>query len=112
MGNDNRRLEELIQRWQGKADRAYDRYQQGGIQRDMKAYEDADELVGYLRRALNAAAEHAELGAIRVQLSDFCAQAIRIAGSDDKAATESLIRNMKAYGVSCLHLFDPYADRR
>ena len=108
MKGEKQRLEELIARYDEKARRNYDNYQQSGIQRYYREYENAEELVGFLRRALGSADDHQKMVNYRLMLQDFCARAIRCKNDDNHTDMYDLVRALASYGVSSLGLEDKY----
>ena len=55
----------LAERWQAKADRAMERYQEDGLARHNREREQAQDLADALRVAANAADDHSELISLR-----------------------------------------------
>ena len=55
----------LAERWQAKADRAMERYQEDGLPRHNREREQAQDLADALRVAANAADDHSELISLR-----------------------------------------------
>ena len=55
----------LAERWQTKADRAMERYQEDGLARHNREREQAQDLADALRVAANAADDHSELISLR-----------------------------------------------
>ena len=55
----------LAERWQAKADRAMERYQEDGLARHNREREQAQDLADALRGAANAADDHSELISLR-----------------------------------------------
>ena len=108
MKGEKQRLEELIARYDEKARRNYDNYQQSGVQRYMREYENAEELAGFLRRALASADDHQMMVNYRLMLQDFCARAIRCKNDDNHTDMYDLVRALASYGVSSLGLEDKY----
>ena len=95
MKGEKQRLEELIERYDAKARRNYDAYQQSGVQRYMREYENADELAGFLRRALNSADDHQLMVNYKLMLQDFCSRAIRC--KNERDTPDGLINELASY---------------
>jgi len=95
MKGEKQRLEELIARYDEKARRNYDNYQQSGIQRYMREYENAEELAGFLRRALSSSDDYQKMMTYKIMLSDFCARAIRC--KNERDTPDALINELASY---------------
>lgn len=108
MKGEKQRLEELIERYDAKARRNYDNYQATGTTRYMREYENAEELAGFLRRALASADDHQKMVNYRLMLQDFCARAIRCKNDDNHVDMYELVKSLASYGVSSLGLEDKY----
>lgn len=108
MASDKARIEELIERYDRKANNNYMAYQQSGVQRYMREYENADELAGFLRRALSSADDHQLMVNYKLMLQDFCSRAIRCKNDDNHTDMYNLVRALASYGVSSLGLEDKW----
>ena len=105
---EEKRLEQLIERYDRKARSNYDAYQQSGVQRYMREYENAEELAGFLRRALASADDHQKMVNYKLMLQDFCARAIRC--KNDGEGADALIKDMASYGTGLLGLEDKWKE--
>lgn len=95
---DRERLQELSERYHKKADRAYRSYQDSGIQKYYRDYENADEMVDIISLALNALDEHRELISLRSSFS-MCAEKARVALiSQDAREIEGACKEIRAIG--------------
>ena len=83
------RLGTLADRYQGKADRAYQNYQETGISRYDWERRNAEDLADALRAAANASEEHESLGFLRAEI-------VWYAGKADKALAEDAPREKLA----------------
>lgn len=95
MKGEKQRLEELIERYDAKARRNYDNYQATGTARYMREYENAEELAGFLRRALNSADDYQKMITYKIMLSDLCARAIRC--KNERDTPDGLINELASY---------------
>lgn len=102
---EEKRLEQLIERYDRKARSNYDAYQQSGVQRYMREYENAEELAGFLRRALSSADDYQKMMTYKIMLSDFCARAIRCKNERD---TPDALINELASCAGVLGVEDKY----
>lgn len=68
-------LREHAKRWQAKADRAFERYQETGAQKYYREYCNADDMAGALKMAAEAADTSAANIHIKAQLADFAYKA-------------------------------------
>lgn len=96
-------LEKLADRYQRKADRAFESFQETGIKRYDTERNNAEDLADALRMAANAADEHHEYIGMRYDFAKCVWQAkeISIPGikAEDKAnKVKELIENLIAYG--------------
>lgn len=91
----------LADRYQSKADRAFETYQETGARRYYTERNNAEDLADALRMAANAADEHNEYIHMRADLAGFVALAQQVvaempivAGSKE----EELLQSLLAYG--------------
>jgi hypothetical protein len=82
-------LAKLAARYQEKADRAYQNYQETGISRYDRERRSAEDLAEALRAAANADEEHSALGSLRAEF-------VWIAGQADAALSENAPREVLA----------------
>ena len=82
-------LGKLAARYQEKADRAYQNYQETGISRYDRERRNAEDLAEALRAAANASEEHSALGSLRAEF-------VWIAGQADAALAENAPREVLA----------------
>ena len=87
-------LYDLAEKYQTKADRAYQIYQETGIARYDRAYRNAEELADALRMAASAADEHTQLIGLRAELYSLASRAQR--AGDDPAKLETLRQSLLA----------------
>lgn len=86
---EQKRLDALIGRYQQKADKAYDLYQQTGATRYDTERRNCEEIAEYLRQAYNAQDEHLLLGSLRAEVNMLASNAER--GTDPEKIVSSLI---------------------
>ena len=82
-------LGKLAARYQEKADRAYQNYQETGISRYDRERRNAEDLAEALRAAANASEEHSALSSLRAEF-------VWIAGKADAALAENAPREILA----------------
>lgn len=92
----------MADRYQMKADKAYQTYQETGMQRYQREYHNNEDLADALRMAAGAADDYDRMVHLRCMLADVCFAARRIKdtqGEVEKTAlTEALVRNLVACG--------------
>ena len=96
-------LEDLAEKHQKKADRAFRNYQETGITRYETTYRQNDDLAEALRMAANAADDHQALSSMRAQMSWFASQSRKalqpgLEESDRADMVQHLLREIVAYG--------------
>ena len=100
----------LAERWQAKADRAMERYQEDGLARHNREREKAEDLAAALWMAANAADDHDALIGLRSTLNSLAAKANAALDAlpaadraDDRTILTDLARNVistaRLYGV-------------
>ena len=100
----------LAERWQAKADRAMERYQEDGLPRHNREREQAQDLAAALWMAANAADDHDALIGLRSTLNSLAAKANAALDAlpaadraDDRTILTDLARNVistaRLYGV-------------
>lgn len=91
---DKKSLNNLAERYQKRADRAFERYQETGIKHYDTERNKMKDLADALRMAANAADDHAELVAVRGSLVGFVTNAQKIKFAADKESREELVDNL------------------
>lgn len=99
---DRSELEKLAERYQQRADRAFENYRDTGLRRYDTECNNMEDLAEAMRMAANAADEHAEYTNMRGSIAAFVATALSIkctANQDDRAALiDKLVEDLLAYG--------------
>lgn len=99
---DRSELEELAERYQQRADRAFESYQYTGLRRYDAERARMEDLAEAMRMAANAADEHAEYTNMRGSIAVFVAIALSIkctTNQDDRAELiDKLVEDLLAYG--------------
>lgn len=95
------RLYAMAERYQSKADRAYQVYQETGITRYDRERRNAEELADALRMAASAADEHTQLIGLRAELYSLASRAQRTGNDPAKLETlrESLLAVARLYNL-------------
>ena len=78
MDETKKRLQQLLDRYEQKAENGYRKYQETGHPRYCREYENNEDLAMGLRMAVNAADEHTAYYAMRGQVSNLAAKASEI----------------------------------
>lgn len=99
---DKKTLEALAERYQKRADHAFENYQETGIKRYDTERNNMEDLADALRMAANAADEHAEYTNMRGSLAGFvnAAQNIKCTTEQDDRVklVDKLVEDLLAYG--------------
>ena len=95
------KLRELAERYQKKADAAYDAYQESGITRYDTARRNSEEMADALRMAADAADDHMALVHMRGTVSLLAVEARRAARSGDEDEMRKALRSMVSYAEGC-----------
>ncbi len=99
---DKKTLEALAERYQKRADHAFENYQETGIKRYDTERNNMEDLADALRMAANAADEHAEYTNMRGSLAGFvnAAQNIKCTTDQDDRVklVDKLVEDLLAYG--------------
>lgn len=99
---DRNELEKLAERYQQKADRAFENYQDTGLRRYDTERNNMEDLAEAMRMAANAADEHAEYTNMRGSLAGFVNTAQNIkctTNQDDRVKlVDKLVEDLLAYG--------------
>ena len=91
-------LEKLEVRYRMKANRAYLKYQESGIQRYCNEWRNSEDIADALLMAINAADEHTELIHMKGNLSQL-AQKAQDAINGSKADKDSVLEDIVCFGV-------------
>lgn len=108
---DKKRIEEIAAKYQATAEKKYNDYQQSGVQRYMREYERADEIVDICNLALGAADDHQKVGVLRSQIAYWGSKAVHLVRHPDDDEIMALIRDVKATAVAYGLTTDPYTDK-
>ena len=101
-------LEKLAEKYNAKSERAFMSYQQTGIQRYLREYENSLDFADAFRMAANAADDHNALGIIKSEFTTLASQADRLLNEDgDLAAWEKLGHEL----ISAAAAYCKYARR-
>lgn len=99
---DRKTLEALAERYQKRADRAFENYQETGIKRYDTERNNMENLADALRMAANAADEHADYVGMRGSFAGLVTIAQNIELAADKEGREELIdelvKSLLTYG--------------
>ena len=98
----------LAERWQTKADRAMERYQEDGLARHNREREQAQDLADALRVAANAADDHSELISLRGAV--YCLAVKAHAAADaldapDRASDRDILTDLARNVISTARLY-------
>ena len=91
-------LEKLEMRYRAKAERAYMRYQETGIQRYCNEWRNAEDIADALLMAINAADEHSELIHMKGNLSQL-AQKAQDAINGSEADKDRVLKEIVCFGL-------------
>lgn len=89
-------LEQLAERHQKKADRAFQNYQETGTQRFAREYRQNEDLAEALRMAARAAADSERLTDLRVTLSEFGYRAAQLLDHGTQDHMTALLKDFAA----------------
>lgn len=98
----------LAERWQTKADRAMERYQEDGLARHNREREQAEDLAEALRIAANAADDHDELISLRGAVCCLAVKAhaaIDALDVPDRAADRDILTDLARNVISTARLY-------
>lgn len=90
------RLLDLAERYDEKAGRAYMRYQETGIQRHHREYENSEELADALRIAANAEHDHRSLVCLRGDIANLATAA---RNGDPEQVAKNVIALAEMHGL-------------
>lgn len=98
----------LAERWQAKADRAMDRYQEDGLARHNREREQAQDLADALRVAANAADDHSELISLRGAVYCLAVKAhaaVDALDAPDRASDRDILTDLARNVISTARLY-------
>ena len=98
----------LAERWQAKADRAIDRYQEDGLARHNREWEQAQDLADALRIAAFAADDHDELISLRGAVYCLAVKAhaaVDALDAPDRAADRDILTDLARNVISTARLY-------
>lgn len=100
---DRKKLEQLIDRYDAKAERNFLNYQDTGFTRYEREQHNAEDMAEALRAALNAAEEHETLQSLKVQVLDWASKSEYNLDTLQDTAIESLLRDIVSFAAMVLH---------
>lgn len=98
----------LAERWQTKADRAMERYQEDGLPRHNRERERAQDLADALRVAANAADDHSELISLRGAVYCLAVKAhaaVDALDAPDRASDRDVLTDLARNVISTARLY-------
>ena len=98
----------LAERWQTKADRAMERYQEDGLPRHNREREQAQDLADALRVAANAADDHSELISLRGAVYCLAVKAhaaVDALDAPDRASDRDILTDLARNVLSTARLY-------
>ena len=98
----------LAERWQTKADRAMERYQEDGLARHNREREQAQDLADALRVAANAADDHSELISLRGAVYCLAVKAhaaVDALDAPDRASDRDILTDLARNVISTARLY-------
>ena len=98
----------LAERWQTKADRAMERYQEDGLPRHNREREQAQDLADALRVAANAADDHSELISLRGAVYCLAVKAhaaVDALDAPDRASDRDILTDLARNVISTARLY-------
>lgn len=98
----------LAERWQTKADRAMERYQEDGLPRHNREREQAQDLADALRVAANAADDHSELISLRGAVYCLAVKAhaaVDALDAPDRAGDRDILTDLARNVISTARLY-------
>lgn len=98
----------LAERWQTKADRAMERYQEDGLARHNREREQAQDLADTLRVAANAADDHSELISLRGAVYCLAVKAhaaVDALDAPDRASDRDILTDLARNVISTARLY-------
>ena len=101
-------LTALAERWQAKADRAMERYQEDGLARHNREREQAQDLADALQIAASAADDHSELISLREAVYCLAVKAhaaVDALGVPDRATDRNILTDLARNIISTARLY-------
>ena len=98
----------LAERWQAKADRAQDRYQEDGLARHNREREQAQDLADALQIAASAADDHSELISLRGAVYCLAVKAhaaVDALDAPDRASDRDILTDLARNVISTARLY-------
>lgn len=98
----------LAERWQAKADRAMERYQEDGLARHNREREQAQDLADALQIAASAADDHDELVSLRMMLNQLAVKAhaaVDALDAPDRASDRDILTDLARNVISTALLY-------
>lgn len=98
----------LAERWQAKADRAMERYQEDGLPRHNREREQAQDLADALQIAASAADDHSELVSLRGAVYCLAVKAhaaLDALGAPDRASNRDILTDLARNVISTARLY-------
>ena len=98
----------LAERWQAKADRAMEHYQEDGLARHNREREQAQDLADALRVAANAADDHSELISLRGAVYCLAVKAhaaVDALDAPDRASDRDILTDLARNVISTARLY-------
>jgi len=93
-------IEKLVDRYQAKADKAFNNYQETGVQRYQSEWHRNEDLADALRIAAGAADEHNALISLRGHLASIGAKAQDLGTFHDYPEVDALLKEIRAIARS------------
>lgn len=98
----------LAERWQAKADRAMERYQEDGLPRHNREREQAQDLADALQIAASAADDHSELASLRGAVYCLAVKAhaaVDALDAPDRASDRDILTDLARNVISTARLY-------
>ena len=98
----------LAERWQAKADRAMERYQEDGLARHNREREQAQDLADALQIAASAADDHSELNSLRGAVYCLAVKAhaaVDALDAPDRASDRDILTDLARNVISTARLY-------
>ena len=98
----------LAERWQAKADRAMERYQEDGLPRHNREREQAQDLADALQIAASAADDHSELVGLRMMVNQLAVKAhaaVDALDAPDRASDQDILTDLARNVISTARLY-------
>lgn len=98
----------LAERWQAKADRAMERYQEDGLPRHNREREQAQDMADALQIAASAADDHSELVSLRGTVNQLAVKAhaaVDALDAPDRASDRDILTDLARNVISTARLY-------